>query len=118
MASAESAESGPVAACGLYCGACPSFRKKRCPGCAENIKATWCAVRRCCLDAKRATCVECPDYSDDPRRCTKFNHWISRLIGWVLNSDRARCIARIREVGREAYAKEMEETNRCTLPRK
>ena len=116
MTSTETSDSPPVAACGLYCGECGAFKKKRCPGCAANAKATWCAVRRCCLDAKRDTCAECPDHPD-PRRCAKFNHWIARAIGWLLNSDRARCIARIREVGRDAYAKEMAETNRCTLPR-
>lgn len=42
--------SGDVAYCGLYCGACKSHRKGKCPGCRENSKATWCEIRKCCQE--------------------------------------------------------------------
>lgn len=34
-----------VAYCGLYCGACQSYTKGKCPGCDANEKATWCEIR-------------------------------------------------------------------------
>lgn len=105
-----------VAACGLYCGACPSYLHGKCPGCAGNAKATWCGVRNCSLDEEIDTCAQCKKY-DDPKKCDRFHNFISRIIGFFLNSNRAACIARIKEIGREAYAKEMAEKKQQTLPR-
>ena len=48
-----------VARCGLYCGACGSYLKGRCPGCRENVKATWCKVRACCGEHSYASCADC-----------------------------------------------------------
>ena len=36
-----------IAKCGLYCGACNSYITGKCPGCNENVKATWCKIRNC-----------------------------------------------------------------------
>jgi hypothetical protein len=41
------ADAGLVGYCALYCGACGSYLKDRCPGCHENQRATWCKVREC-----------------------------------------------------------------------
>ena len=105
-----------VAHCGLYCAACRAYRRGRCPGCADNEKAAWCKVRTCCQDNDYATCDECAEFAD-PRRCRKFHNLISRIVGFVLRSDRSKCIERIRAVGPEAFAREMADKRAQTLPR-
>lgn len=106
-----------VAFCGLYCGECGSHKRGRCPGCADNTKASWCAVRTCCLSEKRDSCAACPHHPD-PKSCGKFHNWISRIFGFIFRSDRAACIRRIRQVGRATFAKEMAETGQQTLKRR
>jgi hypothetical protein len=95
-----------VACCGLYCGACKKYLRGSCPGCRENHKASWCAVRTCCLEKKIASCADCQEFAN-PRDCAKFNSFISRVIGFVLRSDRAKCIDAIKKQGYEAFAAEM-----------
>ena len=95
-----------IAACGLYCPACGVHRKGRCAGCADNVKATWCKLRSCCAGKHIANCAGCGEHSE-PRECRKFHNWISRVIGFILRSDRRACIMRIREAGPEAFAAEM-----------
>lgn len=108
------ADSKLVAACGLYCGSCRSFRKGKCPGCKQNSKATWCTVRTCNQSKGYASCAECTEFTD-PKQCKKFNNPISKVIGFVLRSDRAACIAQIRRIGLEEHAKNMAETSRTTI---
>ena len=81
-------DAGLVAYCGLYCGACRSRTKGRCPGCHENSKATWCTVRKCCMDKSYASCADCKEFAD-PMGCGKYNNFIARVVGFVLRSDRA-----------------------------
>jgi hypothetical protein len=111
------ADKALVGCCGLYCAACGAYRKGRCPGCAKHDKATWCKVRLCCREHGYATCAECAEHGD-PRECARFHNLLGRLIGWVLNSDRPACIARIRQVGAEAYATEMAARGWQKLPRR
>lgn len=106
-----------VACCGLYCAACGSHLKGRCPGCRENEKAAWCKVRLCCIEKGIASCAECAACAD-PKECAKFNNFISRAIGLLLNSSRAACIARIRQIGTKAYASEMAAKRLHHLPRR
>ncbi|MBI5543343.1 MAG: DUF3795 domain-containing protein [Deltaproteobacteria bacterium] len=106
-----------IARCGLYCGACPSYRKGRCPGCRENAKASWCKVRTCCAEHRYESCADCQEHPD-PKTCPKFHNFIARTIGWVLNSDRRACIYKIREVGREGFAAFMTERKLQSLPRR
>jgi hypothetical protein len=40
---------------------------------------------------------------------------LGRVIGYCLGSDRAACIARIREIGVDAFAQEMHTTKRQTI---
>lgn len=54
-------ENHNVAYCGLYCGACKSQLKGKCPGCYGNEKATWCEIRKCCNEHGYATCADCLD---------------------------------------------------------
>ena len=105
-----------VGRCGLYCGACRSYLRGKCPGCEKNEKATWCKVRTCCQENRYTTCGDCASYTD-PKDCANFNNLISRIVGFVLRSDRRACILRIREVGTKAYATEMAEKKAQTLPR-
>mgnify|MGYP001027436411 CR=1 FL=1 len=53
-----------VSVCGLYCGFCPHFRKKTCPGCFKvNEKAkTSCAMYRCVLGKGLQTCLLCEEF--------------------------------------------------------
>jgi hypothetical protein len=105
-----------VAYCGLYCGACGSYLKGRCPGCHDNAKAKWCKIRACCTEHGFKSCAECTSHPD-PNSCALFNNFVSRLIGFVLRSNRQACILKIRELGLAPYAQFMTQQRRQTLPR-
>jgi len=103
-----------VACCGLYCGACRSYLKGKCRGCSGNAKATWCKVRSCCLDKQIKTCAECTEFID-PRACKKFNNFMAKLFGLVFRSDRAACIAQIKQLGLDGHARVMAELKSQTI---
>jgi hypothetical protein len=103
-----------VAYCGLYCGACRSYLKRRCPGCLDNQKASWCKVRACCKEHSYSSCADCRDFSD-PQQCKKFNNFISQAIGFVLRSDRAACIAQIKKIGIKGHADTMTRQQKYTI---
>lgn len=104
-----------IAFCGLYCGACKSYLNGKCPGCRENIKATWCKIRQCGIENKFHSCADCT--SIELMQCKKYNNFFSKVIGFVLKSDRPACIGRIKEVGYEAFASEMAASGRQTIKR-
>jgi hypothetical protein len=110
------ADSSLVAFCGLYCGACGSYLKGRCPGCQKNEKASWCKVRTCCLKQEFASCADCKE-NKDPMECRNFNNFISKLFALVFRSDRAACIGRIRKLGIKEYAAEMASSRQMTKKR-
>jgi hypothetical protein len=105
-----------VAYCGLYCGACRSYLKGRCPGCHGNDKATWCKVRSCCRELQYTSCASCTEFTD-PRACRKYNNLIAKLFGLVFNSDRAACIDQIRTLGMAAHAERMAASGRQSIRR-
>jgi len=105
-----------IARCGLYCAACKKHLQGRCPGCAENHRASWCKVRSCCDEHGYASCADCVEVSD-PTRCRRFENPVARLIGWVLRSDRSACVRLIRESGYQSYALRMARSGRQSLPR-
>ncbi len=105
-----------IAYCGLYCGACRSYLKGSCPGCRDNVKATWCKIRQCCQEKKLASCADCSAIK--LQDCNKYNTFISKVIGVILNSNRTACIHRIEEIGYERFAIEMTENNKQTIRRK
>ena len=100
------ADANLVAYCGLYRGACGTYRCGRCSGCHDNQKATWCKVRTCCVENGYSSCAEC-EITADPRDCKKFNNFISKIFGLIFRSDRRDCVLQIREKGIEAHAELM-----------
>jgi hypothetical protein len=105
-----------VARCGLYCGACRSYRRGRCPGCRENEKAGWCKIRACCAEHGYTTCADCREFTN-PNDCGKFNNVFAKVFALVLRSDRAACVAQIRELGLEGHARAMAAGGRQTIRR-
>jgi len=106
-----------IAKCGLYCGSCKRFLKEKCPGCLENNKASWCKLRTCCLEKKIASCADCKDYKN-VMDCRKYDNFIAKVFGFVFDSDRSACIARIKEIGYEGFAHEMAENRVMTFKKK
>lgn len=105
-----------VAYCGLYCGCCGARVKGRCPGCHGNQKAAWCKVRACCMERGYQSCADCVDHAG-PRTCKKFNNFISKVIGFVLRSDRAACVAQIKKLGAQGHAEVMAAQGRHSIRR-
>jgi len=106
-----------IACCGLYCGACRKYRQEKCPGCAGNVKASWCGIRTCVAEHGYTTCADCKEFPD-PNNCRKFNNFFSKVFGLMFNSNRQSCILKIRELGLENYAEYMKEKGLQSLPRR
>lgn len=101
-----------IAYCGLYCGACHKYLNGKCLGCRLNNKATWCKIRKCNMGKGYHTCADCKmDVAD----CSTFSNFISKVFGLIFHSDRKACIYRIREIGKDAYAKEMSAKETMTI---
>ncbi|RPI76269.1 MAG: DUF3795 domain-containing protein [Desulfobacteraceae bacterium] len=106
-----------IAACGLYCGGCHAYLKKRCPGCRENAKAAkWCKPRTCCLDHKYGSCADCKQY-DRVMECRDYNNFIAKIFGFIFRSNRKACIDMIKAKGPAAFAEHMAEQGLRTLKR-
>ncbi len=97
-----------IAYCGLYCGTCKKYLAGSCPGCHDNQKASWCKVRACNMEHGYASCAECKEFTN-PMECKKFNNFFSKVFALIFKSDRAACIAKIRESGMENFARYMAE---------
>lgn len=97
-----------VAYCGLYCAACGKFQKGSCPGCVKNEKAAWCKIRTCCIENGYKSCADCKEFSN-VMDCKKYNNFISKVFGFVFRSNRAACIAMIKEGDYKKYADYMTE---------
>jgi hypothetical protein len=105
-----------IAYCGLYCGACGSYLKGKCPGCKENSKASWCKVRQCGMENNFKSCADCNMI--ELKDCKKYNTFISHVIGFIFNSNRSACISRIKELGYMEYATEMAKNKTQSIKRK
>ena len=105
-----------IAFCGLYCGACRSYLKGKCPGCKDNVKASWCKIRQCCIENKLQSCADCTTI--ELMECKEYNNFISKAFGYIFNSDRSACINRIKEIGYDDFAAEMANSGRQTIKRK
>jgi hypothetical protein len=51
-------------------------------------------------------------------KCRKYNNFISKAFGYIFNSDRSACIARIKQIGYGDYAIEMANGKIQTIKRK
>ena len=60
------------------------------------------------------SCAECT--LQPLSECRKFNSFIGKVFGFVFRSDRSGCIARIREVGADAFAGEMRRAGSYNRP--
>lgn len=103
-----------IAYCGLYCGSCRSYLKGSCPGCDGNTKATWCKIRSCNKEHGYGSCADCKEFSN-PMECKKYNNFMSKMIGFILKSDRNACISLIRSKGYENFASYMAENKMQTI---
>ena len=103
-----------VAYCGLYCGACGSYLIDRCPGCHDNKKASWCKIRICCMEHDYSSCAECEEFAN-PSECKKYNNIISKIVGFVLRSDRAACVMQIKKMGIQGHADTMTRQKKQTV---
>lgn len=106
-------ENKGVAYCGLYCGACRSLKKGKCPGCYGNEKASWCEIRKCCQANGYASCADCRLMP--LKDCKKYNTIFARVIGFVTRTDRSRCIDRIKEAGIDVFAGEMQVEGKMSI---
>ena len=105
-----------IAYCGLYCGSCKSYLKEKCPGCHENSKASWCKVRSCNIEHGYKSCADCTEFAD-PRECSKFNNFFSKIFALIFASDRPACIAKIKESGYDEFARFMTDHRLQTIKR-
>ena len=110
------ADKNLIAKCGLYCGACRSYLSGKCAGCKDNVKATWCKIRQCCMENNYLSCADCQKM--ELKECKKFNNFISKIFAVLFRSDRPACIARIKEIGYEDFALEMAKNQTHTIKRK
>jgi len=105
-----------IAYCGLYCGACKSYLKATCPGCKDNVKASWCAARTCNIEHNYNSCADCKEFSN-AKECKKFNNPISKIFGLIFRSDRYAGIKMIKEKGYENFASYMAENKLQSIRR-
>jgi hypothetical protein len=110
-------ETKSIAFCGLYCNNCNKFIRGKCPGCEKNEKATWCAIRKCCMDKAIQNCSECVEFSE-LKNCKKYNNVFSKVIQFVTSTDRELCIKIIREKGTDFFISEMDSNGKMSLPKK
>lgn len=105
-----------IAFCGLYCANCSKQLKGKCPGCQKNEKASWCKIRSCCMEKNIASCAECQEYIF-PNDCKKYNNVFARVIGFVSNTDRSKCIEMIRKEGADKFVLTMTENGKMSFPK-
>ncbi len=103
-----------VSACGLYCGSCSKYFKGKCEGCAKNEKATWCKIRKCCIEKEIKSCAECKEYAN-VKDCKMFDNFVSKMFEFVFKSDRKAGINMIKESGYEEFAKHMAENQLVSM---
>lgn len=107
-----------LAPCGVFCGACPSY-KKSCLGCASENKdqkrtSKWnCKVRTCCYGIKRNNyCIECDKFP-----CVKINKKIigshSRDVRFKYRHEIPRLFEKMKEMRADEYLEFQRERWKC-----
>lgn len=90
-----------LAYCGLYCNNCGKFKNGKCPGCIKNESASWCKIRKCCIEHNYQTCAECKEQTAN--QCNNYKGFFSKFFEIVFKSDRNASIEYIKEHGAEDY---------------
>ena len=92
-----------VAYCGLVCGNCGAYRRKRCKGCKMGGGFHACPVRRCCQEKSLAVCAGCHEHSryED---CKRLNNFISKIFSLIFRTNRPGNLREIDQVGLENFA--------------
>ena len=62
------------------------------------------------------SCADCKEFKD-PMDCKKFNNFFSKMFAIILKSDRAACIAKIKNTGYEGFAQFMSENRLQSIKR-
>ena len=75
--------------CGFYCGACPTYIKGGCRGCAEEHTTGDCFTRDCVKEKKLNFCGECKNFPCDtimtkPHSTVLDKDWLT----WKKKSER------------------------------
>lgn len=104
-----------IAACGMYCGACPSYINEKCPGCHTRGKVLFCQVRSCCHEQGIHSCGDCGEHGD-PSDCSRLDNLFSRVVDRIRNTDRTECIRAIQDAGPEHYAESMARRGKRAIP--
>jgi len=111
-----------IAHCGLYCGACPSFKSGKCDGCRGNsaksaVMYKRCKVKPCCADNGFFTCADCTIYAST-KACKKYNALFPKIAAWIESSDRSKAIEMIKIKGRTEFLTFMADKNWVTFKTK
>jgi len=97
-----------VAYCGLYCGSCGSYTKRRCKSCKSGGGFSSCKVRICCEEKNYETCAECKDF----QTCKILNNFISKIFGFIFRTNRLSNLTEIKDKGILVFAEERSKTGK------
>ncbi len=68
------------------------------------------------MDHDFKSCADCNLMSLND--CKKFNNFVGKIFGFIFNSNRAACIAAIKEKGYDTFAADMSQSGRQSISRK
>ncbi len=91
-----------VAYCGLYCGGCGGYKRGKCKACKSGGGFSSCKIRKCCIEREIRSCAECAECMN----CKVLNNFISKIISFVLRSNRMGNLKGIRELGIDKWAEQ------------
>ncbi|WP_430822611.1 DUF3795 domain-containing protein [Carboxylicivirga sp. N1Y90] len=102
---------GFVPPCGIYCGSCPNYVRKKntCEGAQIACKERKCKnIYHCCIEKKGLEfCHECNSYP-----CSKFktfaHRWLKYGQNLIINQER------IKKIGKEQFLSEMNKVNKIS----
>jgi hypothetical protein len=66
------------------------------------------------MEHEYSSCADCKDFTN-PRECTKYNNIVSKIVGFVLRSDRAACVMQIKQTGIQGHADIMTSQKKQTI---
>jgi hypothetical protein len=61
-----------------------------------------------------SSCAECEEFTNQSE-CKKYNNIISKIVGFVLRSDRAACVMQIKKMGIQGHADTMTRQKKQTI---